>query len=252
MRDWHGISIASIADARSRDALATIDEFLQQLSPAITRISRGEMPDSSGLPIIGSNLDALAALTGTGIVRRTGTNAWSVGTTVSIVEGGTGQITSTLAFNALSPLTTLGDVLHHDGTNNARLAIGAAKTFLGSTGTDTAWAIPRHIQHPWAANGPFIVDTSVDGAYVAPTAFTITKAILWRRTAGSSGTTTAVLKNGGSTIDTRTITSANGSNYSDISGTLALAVVAGDKLTVDITTVEAGTPLDFTFLIEGA
>jgi hypothetical protein len=53
---------------------------------------------------------------------------------VPIAEGGTGQITAVAAFNALSPLTTLGDLLTNDGTNNIRLAVGAANTFLGSTG----------------------------------------------------------------------------------------------------------------------
>ncbi len=53
---------------------------------------------------------------------------------VPIAEGGTGQITAVLAFNALSPLTTLGDILTNDGTNDIRLAVGAADTFLGSTG----------------------------------------------------------------------------------------------------------------------
>lgn len=41
-----------------------------------------------------------------------------------IVNGGTGQITAILAFNALSPLTTKGDVLTHDGTNDVRLGVG--------------------------------------------------------------------------------------------------------------------------------
>ncbi|WP_413612342.1 tail fiber domain-containing protein [Bdellovibrio sp. HCB-110] len=45
--------------------------------------------------------------------------------TVSIAKGGTGQTTQTTAFNALSPLTTKGDVLVHNGTNNIRLGVGS-------------------------------------------------------------------------------------------------------------------------------
>ncbi len=45
--------------------------------------------------------------------------------TVPIAKGGTGQTTATAAFGALSPLTTKGDVLVHDGTANLRMAVGS-------------------------------------------------------------------------------------------------------------------------------
>jgi hypothetical protein len=45
--------------------------------------------------------------------------------TLAIGNGGTGQVTAILAFNALSPLTTKGDIITHDGTNNIRQAIGS-------------------------------------------------------------------------------------------------------------------------------
>jgi hypothetical protein len=49
-----------------------------------------------------------------------------------------------LAFNALSPLTTLGDTLYNDGTNDVRLAGNtvASKSFLVQTGTGTVSAAP--------------------------------------------------------------------------------------------------------------
>ena len=46
--------------------------------------------------------------------------------TLPIANGGTGQITAPLAFNALSPLTTLGDTLAYTGTTNTRLPVGTA------------------------------------------------------------------------------------------------------------------------------
>jgi hypothetical protein len=46
------------------------------------------------------------------------------GTDVSIADGGTGQSTATLGFNALSPLTTKGDLIIRDSTNNTRLPVG--------------------------------------------------------------------------------------------------------------------------------
>jgi len=51
------------------------------------------------------------------------TNTVSLGT-VGIANGGTGQVTVTPAFNALSPMTTKGDLIVHNGTNNLRLAVG--------------------------------------------------------------------------------------------------------------------------------
>jgi len=63
---------------------------------------------------------------------------------LAISRGGTGQNTAILGFNALSPLTTLGDVIYHNGTNNVRLAgqITTTKQFLSQTGTGVISAAP--------------------------------------------------------------------------------------------------------------
>jgi len=45
-------------------------------------------------------------------------------TDIAIADGGTGASTKTAAFNALSPITTKGDLISSDGTNNVRLAVG--------------------------------------------------------------------------------------------------------------------------------
>lgn len=50
------------------------------------------------------------------------TGTWN-GTAVAIANGGTGQTTASAAFNALSPLTTKGDLLVYT-TTNTRLAVG--------------------------------------------------------------------------------------------------------------------------------
>lgn len=47
-----------------------------------------------------------------------------------IVQGGTGQITQTAAFDALDPLTTKGDLIVHNGTNSVRQAVGANNTIV--------------------------------------------------------------------------------------------------------------------------
>ena len=55
---------------------------------------------------------------------------------LDISKGGTGQSTAIDAFDALSPLTTLGDTLYHDGANNVRLGGNTTTTqkFLAQTG----------------------------------------------------------------------------------------------------------------------
>lgn len=65
------------------------------------------------------------------------TMGWSG--TLAIARGGTGQATALAAFNALSPLTTRGDLITRDATNNIRLAVGADSTLLWSDGIDPIW-----------------------------------------------------------------------------------------------------------------
>ncbi len=70
----------------------------------------------------------------------TGT-AGNVTGTVAIVNGGTGQTTASAAFNALSPITTTGDLILGNGTNSAtRLGIGTNGYVLTSNGTTASWA----------------------------------------------------------------------------------------------------------------
>jgi hypothetical protein len=70
----------------------------------------------------------------------TGT-ASNVTGTVAIANGGTGQITAAAAFNALSPVTSTGDLIIGNGTNSAtRLAIGVNGYVLTSNGTTATWA----------------------------------------------------------------------------------------------------------------
>ena len=61
------------------------------------------------------------------------------GTTIAIANGGTGQITNTLGFNALSPVTTRGDIIVRGATNNQRLALGTVGKILRSDGTDLVY-----------------------------------------------------------------------------------------------------------------
>lgn len=63
--------------------------------------------------------------------------------TLPIANGGTGQTSASAAFNALSPITTAGDLIVGNGANSAtRLAIGANTYVLTSNGTTATWAAP--------------------------------------------------------------------------------------------------------------
>ena len=69
----------------------------------------------------------------------------SAGTTAQYWRGDkTWQTLPTYSFNGLSPLTTLGDTLYHDGSNNLRLAGNTTSTrkFLRQTGNGTVSAAP--------------------------------------------------------------------------------------------------------------
>lgn len=59
--------------------------------------------------------------------------------TLGISSGGTGQVTALAAFNALSPLTTAGDTLYYNGTNNVRLPIGTSNQVLAVIAGEPAW-----------------------------------------------------------------------------------------------------------------
>jgi hypothetical protein len=61
--------------------------------------------------------------------------------TLPIANGGTGQTTASSAFNALSPITTTGDLIIGNGTNSAtRLGIGTNGYVLTSNGTTATWS----------------------------------------------------------------------------------------------------------------
>ena len=70
----------------------------------------------------------------------------SVTGVVPIANGGTGQATAILAFNGLSPSTTKGDLIVHDGTNDVRQAVGATAgmvlTVDATQTTGVKWASP--------------------------------------------------------------------------------------------------------------
>jgi hypothetical protein len=91
---------------------------------------------------VAATVPAFLSVTGSPITS-SGTLAISYsGTALPIANGGTGQTTASAAFNALSPITSTGDLIIGNGTNSAtRLAIGANTYVLTSNGTTATWAV---------------------------------------------------------------------------------------------------------------
>ena len=73
----------------------------------------------------------------------TGAVTLSLASPVAIANGGTGQTTASNAFNALSPVTSTGDLIIGNGTNSStRLGIGTTGKILTSNGTTASWQSP--------------------------------------------------------------------------------------------------------------
>ena len=97
---------------------------------------------TSGTLATTSNTVASFSGGSTGLTPSTATTgAVTLAGTLAIANGGTGQTTAAAAFNALSPITTTGDLIIGNGTNSAtRLAIGTNNYVLTSNGTTATWA----------------------------------------------------------------------------------------------------------------
>jgi len=98
-----------------------------------------------------STLTTLSALSlpGSQISGNISGNAANVTGTVAIANGGTGQTTASAAFNALSPITTTGDLIIGNGTNSAtRLGIGTSGYVLTSNGTTATWSAGASTGNP--------------------------------------------------------------------------------------------------------
>ena len=162
--------------------------------------------------------------------QNTSGTAAGLSATLAIASGGTGQTSASAAFNALSPVTTTGDLIIGNGTNSAtRLAIGANTYVLTSNGTTASWQ---------AASGGV---TTFSGGTTGLTPATATAGAI--TLAGTLATT-----NGGTGLTSFT---ANGVTYA--SSTSALAT--GSALTFDgtnlsttgqVISTKTGSPTDAT------
>ena len=93
---------------------------------------------TTGVTLV-SGEKAHVAWNGSDFVKVASTVITNLTGTLAIANGGTGQTTASAAFNALSPITSTGDLIIGNGTNSStRLAIGTNGYILTSNGAGVA------------------------------------------------------------------------------------------------------------------
>lgn len=167
------------------------------------------------------------------------TGTWNA-TTIGLTKGGTGQTTALAGFNALSPSTTLGDIVYHDGTNNVRLAgnTTATRKFARQTGNGTVSAAPA-----WDT----LLDGDIPSALTGKTynALTLTAVATGFTVAGGTTSKTLTVSNtltlAGTDASTLNIGAGGTLGSAAFTASTAYAPAAGSSSIVTVGTITSGT-----------
>jgi hypothetical protein len=220
-------------------------------APTFRSLTTADIPALSYVTSVAATVPSFLSISGSPITS-SGTLAISYsGTALPIANGGTGQTTASAAFNALSPVTTTGDLIIGNGTNSAtRLAIGANTYVLTSNGTTATWA---------AATGGVTQIVAGTNVTISPVGGTGVVTINSSGGGGSAYTRTTFTATAGQTVFTVTYAVGylqiyvngvllTGSDYTASSGTgftLNVACAVGDivealVITTSVTGVTTG------------
>lgn len=149
--DLSGVEGLSTNGLAARTATSTWTTRTLTAPAAGITVTNGDGVSGNPTLVLANDLSAVEGLSSTGIARRTGSDAWSVGTTVAVTEGGSGLITATQGdllyasasntYSALAKSTTSGHVLRNTGTsNNPAWGQVPGDQILGTTTNDSASA----------------------------------------------------------------------------------------------------------------
>jgi hypothetical protein len=170
----------------------------------------GNGTSAAGITAAGTTGQVLVATT-SGAPSWGSVPASGISGTVAIANGGTGQTTAAAAFNALSPITTTGDLIVGNGTNSAtRLGIGSTGQVLTVSGGTSVWATP-----------------STGGGTITRTDFTATGG----QTVFTVSYTVGLIDvyQNGAKLAQADFTATNGTSF-----TLAVAAAAGDLIQAEV------------------
>lgn len=144
-----------------------------------------------------------------------------------------------------------GDVSARDLPANIGTPSNYNPTQIGSEGTDKTSAHLNGIDIKlgtlttptpdirFIANGSLRVATEVDGYYYVKSSFTFSTIAVILKDEGSSGTTTITIDKNGSQVATISVVGAGGGK-SKSTGAASFSVVAGDDVSMNITSVGTG------------
>jgi hypothetical protein len=192
--------------------------------------------------LTGTTLNSTVVTSSLTSVGTIGTGVWN-GTTIAIANGGTGQTSASAAFNALSPITTTGDLILGNGTNSAtRLAIGANTYVLTSNGTTASWVAPTSgvslsANNTWTGTQTFNGTSSIFGTVLLDSAETVNVIA-----SAPSSTTNFYIQSG--SVQYYTSNAANNwtLNIAFSSGTsLNTALTTGQSVTFTLVTTQGST-----------
>jgi hypothetical protein len=161
---------------------------------------------------------------------------------VTVGQGGTGATTASAGFNALSPITTTGDLIIGNGTNSAtRLAIGSNNYVLTSNGTTASWTAPSS---GVLAQNTQVFTSGIAATYTAP-ANTQWVKITVVGPGGSGGNGTSARGTGGSAggvaIKWLAMTAGQTLTYTVGTATTQNSTVSSGTLTISTITANSGT-----------